>query len=196
MLNFFKKLRNTINRGIISVTKSPLFSYRQEVSIMAKYTAPEIARWFIMKDNSISEQFDSEIITPLKLQKLLYYAQGICMGFFDDKEKYLFDDDFLAWAHGPVVRSVWENYNGKEPIKYEEIEGDDEIFQKIKDDNDTSRILEMVYGHYGKYTAWYLRNLSHDEPPWNETLSNRIISKDKMYQYFRTVFEETSAEEI
>ncbi len=39
-------------------------------------------------------------ITAMKLQKLMYYAQAWNLVW---EEKELFDDDFEAWANGPVL---------------------------------------------------------------------------------------------
>ena len=42
-------------------------------------------------------------ITPLALQKLLYYVQGFYFAF---KKDYIFSSDCEAWVHGPVYRDV------------------------------------------------------------------------------------------
>ena len=42
-------------------------------------------------------------ITPLALQKILYYAQGFYKAFFG---KFLFDNDCEAWVHGPVYTKI------------------------------------------------------------------------------------------
>ena len=47
-------------------------------------------------------------ITPLALQKLLYYSQAFCKLFTDS---YLFEEDCEAWVHGPVYRCIYENYH-------------------------------------------------------------------------------------
>ncbi len=44
-------------------------------------------------------------ITPLALQKLLYFTQGFQKAFTDD---FLFEEDCEAWVHGPVYRNVYE----------------------------------------------------------------------------------------
>ena len=41
----------------------------------AKYTASDIAKWFLYYNNLQMEEADADPITNLKLQKLLYYAQ-------------------------------------------------------------------------------------------------------------------------
>ena len=46
-------------------------------------------------------------VSPLKLQKLLYYAQSWSMVFFGRKE-CLFADVPQAWVNGPVYPTIYE----------------------------------------------------------------------------------------
>lgn len=143
-----------------------------------KYKAEDIAEWFLNK-NRIQMNFeDSEYITNLKLQKLLYYAQGY---FLAKKGTPLFNEDFLAWEHGPVVREIYNKYkaNGANGIIY------NKDFN-VKIDNETENILEEVYENYGQYTAWKLRNMTHEEEPWGTTARNDIITKEKIKNFFKT----------
>ena len=48
-----------------------------------------------------------EDITPLALQKALYYIQGFYYAFI---KEFLFEDDCEAWVHGPVYRDVYKKY--------------------------------------------------------------------------------------
>jgi uncharacterized phage-associated protein len=60
-------------------------------------TCNEVADYFI----TIVGESCGEDLTHLKLQKLVYYAQGFHLGLFD---KPLFEEPIEAWAHGPVVQ--------------------------------------------------------------------------------------------
>ena len=46
-------------------------------------------------------------ITPLALQKMLYYTQGFYMAFY---KKEFWESDCEAWIHGPVYREVYEQF--------------------------------------------------------------------------------------
>ena len=39
--------------------------------------------------------------------KPAHYTRGFHLALYD---KPLFDEDILAWEHGPVVRSLWHRY--------------------------------------------------------------------------------------
>ena len=58
---------------------------------------------------------NSSEITPLALQKLLYYTQGFNKIF---NGKFLFKNDCQAWSHGPVYNEVYIKYRnfGYNPI--------------------------------------------------------------------------------
>lgn len=49
-----------------------------------------------------------EDITPLALQKILYYIQGFHYAFTNS---YIFNEDCEAWAHGPVFRDIYQRYS-------------------------------------------------------------------------------------
>ncbi|MDM3846430.1 MAG: DUF4065 domain-containing protein [Aphanizomenon gracile PMC649.10] len=51
------------------------------------------------------DPFD-ESPSPMKLQKLCYYAQGYALA----EEKELFPEDFQAWQHGPVIYDLYYRY--------------------------------------------------------------------------------------
>lgn len=69
--------------------------------------AEEIASLFCVSDKmllTISYIFEQmKEVTPLALQKILYFIQGIYMVLFD---KPLYKEDCMAWVHGPDRKSV------------------------------------------------------------------------------------------
>jgi len=67
------------------------------------YKATDIANWFLCH----IDRDAGDSITHLKLQKLLYYAQAWCIVL---SGKSLFEDDFEAWSHGPVLPGIYHDY--------------------------------------------------------------------------------------
>lgn len=141
-------------------------------------TAQNIARWFLEYNRlDRHENMDVEGISNLKLQKLLYYAYGCYLALYN---KRLFNDSIVAWQHGPVVASVYHEYkeNGANSIrnfeKPEQTFTDDELL-----------VLKWVYKEFGQYTAWALREMTHEEDPWIETLFNNVIPDEVISSYFK-----------
>ncbi len=135
----------------------------------------KIAEYLVRK----FEELDSSI-SQLKLQKLIYYAQGIGFGRYGVK---LFNEPLLAWKHGPVVRPVYDKYKeyGKSPL-----EVTTEIDVTPLNNNETIlNILEETIALYGIYDAWLLRTKTHNESPWLETPRDDVITDDKMVSCFK-----------
>ena len=83
------------------------------------FKVEDIANWFLNENRRQMNFEDSEYITNLKLQKLLYYAQG---HYLAEQNTPLFNENFLAWEHGPVIRKIYDKYktNGAKGIEYDE----------------------------------------------------------------------------
>ena len=146
---------------------------------MKYMTASDVAKYFIS-----SFQKKNKEISNLKLQKLLYYAQAWHLVFFDVP---LFDDKIEAWVHGPVVRSVFQEYRkfGWKPVKTEDSGGI--TSKKIKDH------LDEVMRAYGEFDAVLLERQTHRESPWRDARgnlepdepSNRVITHEAMKLFYR-----------
>ena len=105
--------------------------------------------------------------THMKLQKLLYYAQGYHLGALSAP---FFPESIEAWEHGPVVREVWYEFN-----KYGSDDITDEIIATLNiavegTPNEYQLAwLRWVYDSYGGFTASQLRDMTHNETPWKST---------------------------
>ncbi len=152
---------------------------------MAKYKAVDIAKWFLYKSLREKEQGDGDNITLLKLLKLLYYAEGCSLAVGNGS---LFDEDIIAWEHGPVVVEVYQQYC-RDPYNLPFDENKDkESIKKITPTDEN--LLNQVYEIFGQYSAWGLREKTHRERPWleateNGTVLKKKISRDTMKEYFK-----------
>lgn len=134
--------------------------------------------------------FKCEDITPLALQKALYYIQGF---FFAFNESFLFDDECEAWAHGPVYKEIYQRYSS---YKFDPIEGSDEIDEATLNSNERA-VIDSVIRNLCCYSGKVLESFTHAEEPWLKTrgdlaptvASNRPIHKRIIGDYFRTVKE-------
>ncbi len=112
----------------------------------------DVANWFTCTIDR--EAGDS--ITHLKLQKLLYYAQAWSLVL---NGKSLFAEDFEAWAHGPVIPSIYERYkeHGFDALPPCECENDIA--------GETEEVLKEVKRVYGELSGKKLERLTHSEAP-------------------------------
>ena len=158
--------------------------------------AEEIAGLFCVSDKmllTISYIFEQmREVTPLALQKILYFIQGIYMVLFG---KPLYKEDCMAWIHGPVYEEVYDLFRN---FKYNPIE--DERFAIFKDrfeelDEHEKMVIDLVINTFGKYSGTVLEDITHEENPWKNARmgyeasepSREIISKDEIKNYFESV---------
>lgn len=125
--------------------------------IVRSPSAGEVARYFL----AVQDEEAGELISNLKLQKLLYYAQGFHLALFD---RVLFDERVKAWKNGPVVPQVWHDYkdrgwNAIPPPK---------AFNRDNYTPEMREFLDEIYEVYGQYSATMLRDMAHETPPWRE----------------------------
>lgn len=150
------------------------------------FSALEIAVWFLLKNNAEVREHEAtnddyevyEGITHLKLQKLLYYAQGISLGLYN---RPLFKENIEAWQHGPVVREVYGQFSkfGRNNIEIEMNRDTEEIITKIEQDKEVSEVLNLTYDNFAIYTAWQLRQMTHeDNTPWDITQREKGLGKE------------------
>lgn len=130
------------------------------------------------------QDFDTDcgdVITNLKAQKLVYYAQGVYMA---KAGVPLFNDNFEAWQHGPVIPDLYHQLKEFKNCQIQ-VDHNDKDIEKFNDKQ--LDILISVYKTYGRYSAWALRDMTHNEAPWKDTIVNHVISKAKIKDYFETV---------
>lgn len=161
------------------------------------YSALDIATWFIYKTNaemkenqSANDEFEVyEGLTHLKLQKLLYFAQGLSLAINDD---IIFSDKIEAWEHGPVIKSVYNEFSkkGRKEITLDDAPSNIDIINKIESDSNVKTILNLTYDNFAIYTAWQLRNLTHQKgSPWYQVYfpgKNKEIYPNLIKDYFKT----------
>ena len=77
-------------------------------------TAKEVAKYFLSKDND-KKMFNTNLVEfhnrkayegNIRLNKYLYFAQTVYLAKYG---KLLFEDDFVAYDNGPVIKEIVEN---------------------------------------------------------------------------------------
>lgn len=131
-----------------------------------------------------------EDITPLALQKALYYIQGFYYAFY---KTFLFSEDCQAWIHGPVYRDVYFRYRN---YKFDPIDYNGEVDDTLLSSSEKA-IFESVAKHICCYSGKVLEKFTHSETPWllargelTETeTSDRVMTKESIGNYFISVKE-------
>ena len=152
---------------------------------MTTYPTSQIADFMLAKSSPELGDF----ISNLKLQKLIYYAAGVMAALRQDVNDPLFTDPIEAWTHGPVVPAQYHRFSqfGSGPIP--NVEGFDfDSFNPVD-----LQVLDDVYSLYGQYSAWKLRNMTHEEAPWLSSYDqpDNTISLRQLIDFFVEEIDET-----
>jgi uncharacterized phage-associated protein len=121
-------------------------------------------------------QSSHELVTPLKLQHLLYYVKVWTL----IANQPLIDDEFVHGKSSPVNRQV--------AIFFPEDNYSLINNQKIPELNLTQnqqKLINFILDNYREFDAFRLRAMSHREKPYRETKLNEIISNESIIAYYQ-----------
>ncbi len=140
-------------------------------------TAIDVANAFVELGASTNTE-----MTNMKIIKLVFLAQAWSLARYGQP---IFEEDFQAWEHGPVVPTVYNAFKqyGKERITKTTEGYDETVFSPQEEE-----IILDVFREYGSSTAFALRNMTHRVgTPWEEVYSlgeNATISKRSIMKYY------------
>ncbi len=137
-------------------------------------------------------------MSHLKLQKLLFYVQALHLAYF---EQPIITDDFEAWLHGPVSRTVFNQVKDLS-VLHNEIMFDTNEWQKGYTPDiiiegmvteDQKELIDEVIDKYSTLTSSQLENLTHSEQPWIDARKgygiadkcNVVIPKDEIMKFYK-----------
>jgi len=138
----------------------------------------DVANYFLV----LVDREAGDSITQLKLQKLVYFAQGVSLALLD---RPLFSEHVEAWAHGTVVPALYRQFR---TFEYNAIPAPGEIDFDLYS-RQQKELIYKVYAVYGEHTASYLRNLTHTHQIWRDAMSgkDKIIDQHKMQNFFKAL---------
>lgn len=146
--------------------------------------AYNVALYFLFRARELEA---GDTISNLKMQKLLYYAQG---HFLATYQKPLFNEKIEAWKYGPVVKKVYDRFKkyGNLAIDFKELVNfNSELYSEEHLDT-----LPFVFNRYN-ISAKELVDKTHSEAPWKDVYSEYItneISKQSIQDFFTQRFKQ------
>lgn len=113
-------------------------------------------------------------ITPMKLQKLAYYAKSWTLV----AQQPFIRADFEKWTYGPVNSVIYNAYkkHGAEVIPLEKKPAG------ISDEQE--KMLKFILNNYVDYSAFTLSAMTHNESPWLDAEENAVISDSTIIAYY------------
>lgn len=154
------------------------------------YPALAVANYFID-----AARLEAEEMTQMKLQKLVYIAQGWHLAISGEP---LISDNIEAWKFGPVIRSLhsasspYGRSTIREPLRplFHPTNAPLEVRDEL-----TLRFLSQVWSIYKKYSAFQLSMMTHQpDSPWSQTYttheSGSVIKVPVIKEYYKRLLEE------
>lgn len=127
-------------------------------------TAKEVAKYFLSKDKD-KKLFNKNLVEfnniksyegNVRLNKYLYFAQTVYLAKYG---KLLFEDEFVAYDNGPVVKEIVETYPSMQAcVNAEEVV----LPQNIKN------FLDKIYISLEDATCEELIEITHEDTAWKE----------------------------
>lgn len=136
----------------------------------------DVAKYILQKKGHLS---------TWKLQKLCFYSQAWSLAW---TEKPIFQEDFQAWANGPVCPELFQIHKGKFEISNKEFK-----YGNINRLNaDQKETIDIIIKDYGDMEPYDLREQTHIEDPWKNARigipegvpCTNIITKESMGEYY------------
>ncbi len=165
------------------------------------YRAKTIALFFL--ELGEKEKLD---ISPMKIQKLIYFAHGWCLAITGS---LLIEESIEAWRYGPVISNIyyWLRKFGSQPVRFDELDIEPQDFSRLKtlrQKGETVQLLQKVWDVYKGYDAIELSTMTHlPESPWAETRDkvpeekfNVTIDDQQIRQYFIEQFAKTQVSAV
>lgn len=129
-------------------------------------------------------------ITPLSLQKVLYYVQGFHFAFY---RSFLFAEECEAWVHGPVYPEIYDHYKCYCFAPIDKVNESDGSLLSLEE----KILLDNIIRHVCCYSGKTLESFTHTETPWVTARgvlsagvnSDVTIPKEAIGKYFSSVKE-------
>ena len=125
-------------------------------------TAKIVAEYFLSKDSD-RKLFNKKVVSyngrkfyegNARLNKYLFLSQVVHMARFDSK---LFNDEFCAYANGPVIEDIMKSYG--------------RLIGKQNDENldtETKKFLDKIYFSLENASYEELIEITHEDPEWKK----------------------------
>ena len=144
--------------------------------------------------NYYKEKFQHDI-TPIKLQKSLYFCFAYWGGFVQksklpnteitiNKSDWLYGQDIEAWVYGPVVPEVYHEQNLSQF----------DNSNLFKDNEDVMEFINGVLDDILKVSDFKLVEVSHMDNCWknnfdiNSEFHNTVINKDDIVEEYAKIY--------
>lgn len=167
---WYSIIRITRDRGVNNMKKAGIFE------------AKDLACYIKSKYEEFTEY--TKEITPIKMQKALYFCFAYWAGFVkkgkidnqvsSNENELLFDDKIEAWAYGPVVPSVYFNEKIPDFLKIKKLEEDaiNRVEVVLNNNGFLRETIDSILQDVFEISDFKLVSISHMDKSWQNHFSS------------------------
>jgi uncharacterized phage-associated protein len=163
---------------------------RSRMEVGNHATVWEVVESLIRRSAKLDEFGEPDLLTNMRLQKLLYYVQGYGLALLGEP---IFNERIEAWRQGSVVPVV---YHRMSKFGANVIPADEVVCQQTPKPIVES-LIDTVWTELSKFSARELSHMTHQEEPWMEARkglqdeegSSQEITSQQMESYFLRYFQ-------
>ena len=123
----------------------------------------------------LKKSFEENInITPMKLQKLIYFIYKRHLKNFNEK---LFEEAFLVWRYGPVLASVYDEFKsfGSERITRFAKDANQNVYVINESATDIMESINEIWESYKNYDGVSLSIMTHQPgTAWSKAVNSHL----------------------
>lgn len=166
------------------------------------FDAKDLACYIKKKYSEFTD--NTKQITPIKMQKALYFCFAFWAGFVNkgkidgqvsnDVNSLLFTDKIEAWAYGPVVPSVY--FNEKTAMFFRTREQEEKAVERVEiemnNNNFLHETIDSILNDVFENSDFKLVSISHMDKSWqnhfneNSKKHNEEIPKEEIINEYTT----------
>lgn len=148
-------------------------------------TAKEVAKYFLSKDKD-KKIFNTNLVKfndrkayegNIRLNKYLYFAQTVYLAKYG---KLLFEDDFVAYDNGPVVKEIVENYPSLQATT---------DMEEVTLPKEITVFLDKIYLSLKDASCEDLIEITHEDTAWKEVSDKTYYAPIMNLEKYKSKFE-------
>ena len=147
----------------------------------------KVINWFAVKSDVNKKLFpERDKLTQLRLEKLLYFAQGTFLALYDEK---LFDDKAINAPNGPTFKKV----------RCIAVDNKIDLNQALKDFSElnnipkVSLVLNSVSNKYDNVTTSELVEITQQQDPCSNTRPGEEMTPEALKDYFEQIVDPSNS---
>lgn len=142
---------------------------------IAKYYLAKDAKRKLFNDNIIVKNDVKSYEGNIRINKYLFLTQVVYLAKYGEK---LFDDDFVAYVNGPVIKDIVADYQYLSKLS-----------ENVNLSSDVCSFLDKIYSSLENASCEELIEITHEDPEWirlsSKTYNAPVMNLEKNTEIYK-----------